>query len=145
MVSIQSQNTVAEDPDAPLRPDTAGTHVWWLLTQSTAGSTGIVLNVNVLPPRSAHTLHRHAHAEQAVYVVSGRGRHLTDTSSIDVQAGDAIHIPIGEWHGFSNPFAEKCVIVSIYGGVGRREDAGYELHPCPPPIDGIDNQASDGN
>lgn len=141
MVEFRSPTEVAEDENAPTRADTLGTHVWWLLTEQTVGSKGIVLNVNVLPPRTAHRLHRHAHAEQAVYLVSGRGVHLTEKESIPLESGAAVHIPAHEWHGFANPYDEPCKIVSIYGGIGKREDAGYELHPDPPMISGIDDNA----
>ncbi|WP_280401419.1 cupin domain-containing protein [Nocardia carnea] len=142
MVEVRSRATITEDPHAPARPDTLGTHVWWLLTNETVDSTGIVLNVNEMPAHTAHRLHRHAHAEQAVYVVAGRGRHLTESGAIDVAAGDAIHIPAGEWHGFANPYEEPCTILSIYGGIGSRTDAGYELHSAPPTVAGVDDMAT---
>jgi putative monooxygenase len=132
-MEIRSRANVAEDPNTPSRPDTFGTHTWWLLSQETVGATGLVVNVGDMPSRTAHQLHRHAHAEQAILVLAGRGLHLRlDEEPIEVGTGEAIFIPIGEWHGFANPFDEPVTIASIYGGVGRREDAGYELHPGPP-------------
>lgn len=140
MARIMSRRDVPPDPDAPTRPDTAGTSVWWLVGRDTAGARSIVLNTNDLPPGTAHRLHRHPHAEQAVFVVSGRGVHLIEDGSAEVVADDAIHVPAGEWHGFANPYAELCTIVSVYGGVGDRAEAGYEVHSCPPPIPGIDDR-----
>jgi quercetin dioxygenase-like cupin family protein len=141
MAEIRSALTIPADPDAPDRPDTAGTHVWWLLTRETVGARSLVLNTNELHPRTAHRLHRHPHAEQAVYVVSGSGLHLTETGALPVGAGDAIYVPPGEWHGFANPHSAVCTIVSVYGGIGDRREAGYELHDSPPPIPGIDIDA----
>lgn len=131
-MEIRSRDDVGEDRETPGRPDTLGTHVWWLLSADTVGATGLVLNVGDMPPRTAHQLHRHAHAEQAILVVAGRGLHLrAGREPVEVATGTAVFIPIGEWHGFANPFDEPVTIASVYGGVGRREDAGYELHPGP--------------
>lgn len=128
-MDIRSRRTVAEDADATSRPDTLGTHTWWLLTQGTVGAGGVVLNIGELPSRTAHQLHRHANAEQALLVLKGRGLHLrADDEPVEVEDGDAVFIPAGEWHGFANPYPETVTIASIYGGIGRREDAGYELH-----------------
>jgi len=132
-MEIRSRRSVAEDQDATTRPDTKGTHVWWLLSKKTAGASAIVLNIGDLPPRTAHQLHRHPHAEQAVLVLAGRGLHLRhDGPPAEVEPGDAIFVPAGEWHGFANPFEQTVTIASIYGGVGDRSEAGYELHSGPP-------------
>lgn len=132
-MEVRSRDTVDEDVAGASRPDTLGTHTWWLLTASTVGATNLVLNIGVLPPGTAHQLHRHAHAEQALLVVSGHGVHLRHQEEpIAAGSGDAIYIPANEWHGFANPFDEPVTIASIYGGVGRREAAGYELRPGPP-------------
>jgi quercetin dioxygenase-like cupin family protein len=140
MARVRSRRDVPPDRNAATRPDTAGTDVWWLIDRSTAGADSIVLNTNELPPGTAHRLHRHPYAEQAVFVVAGRGVHLTESGGVEVVAGDAVHVPAGEWHGFANPHQRVCTILSIYGGVGDRSEAGYESHPDPPPIAGIDGQ-----
>lgn len=130
---VQSRWETPEDPHSPHRPDTAGTRAWWLLTEDTVGAKALVMNICELPPRTAHQLHRHANAEQAVIVISGQGLHLqADSAPIIVGVGEVVHIPAGEWHGFANPFSQTVTIATVYGGVARREQAGYELHPGDP-------------
>lgn len=132
-MEIRTRLGVPEDLPAVERPDTHGTHTWWLLTKDTVGASALVLNRGELPPGTAHQLHRHQHAEQALLILAGRGLHLRDGEPpVPVSAGAAIFVPAGEWHGLANPHEETLVIASFYGGVGRREDAGYELHPGPP-------------
>jgi quercetin dioxygenase-like cupin family protein len=129
---IQSRSTVEQDHAAFDRPDTKGTNTWWLVDNSTVGSRRLVVNRGELPSGTAHQLHRHPHSDQALIVLSGRGLHLrSDDDPIEVEEGDVVFVPAGEWHGFANPFAETVTISNIYGGVGTREEAGYELHPGP--------------
>lgn len=56
-----------------------------------------------LPPGTAHQLHRHVAAEQAMIVIRGKGIHLRGTG----------HIPAGEWHGFANPFEETVNFANL--------------------------------
>jgi quercetin dioxygenase-like cupin family protein len=144
-MQIRSRSSVGEDRETPGRADTRGTHAWWLLTAETVGAHSLVVNLSELPPGTSHQLHRHANAEQAIIVVSGRGMHLSEGKEpVVVAVGAAIFIPPGEWHGFANPFADTVTIASVYGGVGRREDAGYELHPGTP-FDATKPRRADGS
>lgn len=132
-MEIRSRKTTAEDLAGVDRPDTLGTHTWWLIQNNTVGSRQLVVNTAELPSGTAHQLHRHPNAEQAVIVISGRGLHLRlDDDPVTVEEGDFIHVPAGEWHGFANPYGEPVRIASVYGGVGSREEAGYDLYPGSP-------------
>lgn len=132
-MQIRSRHNTPEDVAATSRPDTLNTHTWWLLQHDTVGAQRLVVNIGELPPGTAHQLHRHPNAEQALVVLSGRGiQLLSDAPPVPVETGDTVFVPAGEWHGFANPFATTVTIANIYGGVGTREDAGYELHPGEP-------------
>jgi len=127
-MEIRSTRNIAEDAAAFERPDTLGTHTWWLVQRDTVGAEKLVVNRGELPPGTTHQLHRHPHAEQGLIVVAGRGLHLrAEGDPVPMEEGDVVHIPAGEWHGFTNPYDETVVIASVYGGVGSREEAGYEL------------------
>lgn len=132
-MEIRSRRNVAEDSSASSRADTFGTHTWWLVQQGTVGSRNLVVNMGELPPGTAHQLHRHPNSEQALIVIAGRGVHLSSEGEpVEVGAGDVLYVPAGEWHGFANPFETTVTIANIYGNVGSKEEAGYELHPGPP-------------
>lgn len=132
-MKVQSRQTIAEDVAGATRPDTLGTHTWWLLSRETVSAERLVVNMGELPPRTAHQLHRHPNAEQALIVIRGGGLHLQDEAEpYEVTEGDCIYIPRNEWHGFANHTAGTTLIVSVYGGVCDRSEAGYELHPGPP-------------
>lgn len=123
----RSQKTTPEDPQAPTRPDTRGTHVWWLINEEEVGSRRGVLVLTEIPPGRRHILHRHRNCEQATYVLSGSGLHLTVRDPVRQEAGEAVYVEPGEWHGFENDSDETVTLVMLYGGVGSREEAGYEL------------------
>lgn len=124
----RSQQNTPEDPHATTRPDTEGTHVWWLVNEEMVGSRRGVLVVTEIPPGRRHVLHRHPNCEQATYVLSGAGLHLTVGEAVRQADGDAVYVKPGEWHGFENDSEEEVTLVMLYGGVGSREEAGYELY-----------------
>jgi quercetin dioxygenase-like cupin family protein len=64
--------------------------------------------------------------------VSGAGLHLSEGEPVRQLAGEVVHIPRGEWHGFANDSDEPAVIIAVFGGVSTYADAGYEVHPEQP-------------
>lgn len=126
---IASRNNTAEDSTIPTRPGWEGMHVWWLVEQQHGGSEHAVFNVTVFPPNKAHEVHRHAHAEEFLYVLQGSGLHLTDGEPVRLQQGEVVFIPMNEWHGFANDTDTPTTVITVMGGVGSYQDAGYEVLP----------------
>lgn len=126
---IASIATTPEDPTIAGRPGWEGLHVWWLIDRAAAGSSGLVVNQTTFPPQKWHALHRHPHAEEALYIVSGSGLHLSEGEPVRQRAGDVVYIPAGEWHGFANDTDEPTTVLGIFAGAGTYADAGYEEHP----------------
>jgi quercetin dioxygenase-like cupin family protein len=131
-VEKRSRETVAEDVEAACRPGWEGLRVWWLVDKPGVGSEQLVVNTTTFPPRKWHELHRHPHAEEALYIVSGAGLHLSEGEPVRQRAGEVAYIPAGEWHGFANDTDEPAVILAVFGGVPSYADAGYEAHPDQP-------------
>jgi quercetin dioxygenase-like cupin family protein len=121
----RSTNTTPEDSTIAAR-GWEGLRVWWLIDRATTGSTQIVFNVTEFSPGKTHGLHRHPHAEEALYVLSGQGLHLSDGEPARQRAGEVVFIPRGEWHGFANDSDEPATVIAVFGGVGSYEEAGYE-------------------
>jgi quercetin dioxygenase-like cupin family protein len=130
-MEIRSTRTTAEDPEIPARPGWEGMHVWWLVSRDQAGSTSLVVNETEIPPNKWHEVHRHPHAEEALYILEGSGLHLTEDGSHRLATGDVVFIPTNEWHGLANDTDSPLRVVGIFSGVSSYKDAGYEVHPGP--------------
>jgi quercetin dioxygenase-like cupin family protein len=128
----RSSRDTPEDVAAGARPGWEGLRVWWLLDRDNAGTTSVVVNTTTFPPGKLHELHRHPNAEEVLYIVSGQGIHLSEGTPVRQVAGEAVHIPAGEWHGFANDGDEPAIIYAVFGGVSSYSDAGYEVHPNQP-------------
>jgi quercetin dioxygenase-like cupin family protein len=131
-VEIRSTQNTAEDPEIPARPGWEGMHVWWLVTRETAEAATLVVNETVIPPNKWHEVHKHPHAEEAMYVLEGSGLHLTEEASHRLTAGDVVFIARDEWHGFANDTDNPVRVIGIFGGVSTYPDAGYDIHPTQP-------------
>ena len=107
-MEIRSTQNTAEDPEIPARPGWEGMHVWWLVNRANAGSDTLVVNETVIPANKWHEVHRHPHAEEALYVLEGSGLHLTEDGSHRLTQGDVVFIPRNEWHGLANDTDEPA-------------------------------------
>jgi mannose-6-phosphate isomerase-like protein (cupin superfamily) len=62
-----------------------------------------------IPPGASEGVHTHTREgpegpwEEFYYVVAGRGRMTLDGRTLDVVAGDHVHVPLGIAHGIENP------------------------------------------
>ncbi len=91
----RSISTTPEDPTVAGRPGWEGLHVWWLVSRSETGATGIVFNVTEFPAGKVHDLHRHPNCEEALYVLKGGGLHLSEGEPVRQNEGDVIFIERG--------------------------------------------------
>lgn len=99
------------------------------LLDDTGDGCPFCLGVGTFAARSGcHDLHRHASAAEFFYVWDGSGVHLgPDGAPHPVRAGDLVHVPAGEWHGFRNTGDRAARAVFGYLGVERFANAGYEV------------------
>ena len=128
-MELRNTDNTAEDLEIVQRPDMVGMHVWWTVSRETSGSQQILFDTAIFPPHVQHGLHRHAHAEEVCYLVSGSGYHITEDRLIYQAERDVVYIPANEWHGFYNPSDEPVVMVSAWGGIASKQDYGYEEMP----------------
>jgi len=123
-------SSLAVDPDASLSADDGwiDMEVRWLVTADTVGSKQTVVGRTVLKPGSKHDIHRHPHAEEWEYVVSGSAiKHVGD-DSVRLETGDVVFVPANVFHGLENASdSEPVVTVWGYSGAATLEAAGYEL------------------
>jgi quercetin dioxygenase-like cupin family protein len=123
-------SSMAVDPDASLSADQGWVdmEVRWLITADSVGSEQTVVGRTVLKPGSKHDIHRHPHAEEWEYVVSGTAiKHVGD-DSVRLATGDVVFVPANVFHGLENASdTEPVVTVWGYSGAATLEAAGYEL------------------
>lgn len=104
-----------------------GIETWRLIGAGETGARAGALLLVEYAPGATHELHRHPHAECAILVLSGRGRHLAEGAEVDEAEGDAIFVAPGEWHGFRNDGDVPAVTLHLFGGAGGLEEAGVEM------------------
>lgn len=101
--------------------------VQFAITEQTAGASEVVFGRTLFTPGSRHDAHRHEHAEEVQYLVSGEGFVIDGDDEIPMKPGDVIFTPKGRWHGFVNTSStEEAVLVWLWAGAGSRDAAGYE-------------------
>ena len=111
----------------------SGMAVQWIVTAATVGATQHVVGLTVFAPGARHQPHRHPHAEEAQYLISGSGLARVGDKDIVQNAGDTVFVPRNEWHGFENTSDGETVMLWTYGGVAGLEQAGYERQGVTPP------------
>ena len=122
--------SAAVPPDGSLSADRGwvGMEVRWLVTAESVGAEQTVIGRTVLRPGSRHDIHRHPHAEEWEYVVSGTAiKHIGDRS-VRLEAGDVVFVPRNEYHGLENASdTDDVVTIWGYSGASTLEQAGYVL------------------
>ena len=102
--------------------------VRWLITAESVGSTQTVVGRTVLKPGSKHDIHRHPHAEEWEYVLSGSAIKHIGAESVRLAAGDIVFVPADVDHGLENASdTEPVVTIWGYSGAASLEAAGYVL------------------
>jgi len=99
--------------------------VRWLVTKETVGASKTVFGVTFFPPGARHELHRHPHAEEVEYLVSGSGTAYVGDDAIELGAGEAVFVPQNAYHGFENTSDADVVMAWYYAGAASLEDAGF--------------------
>jgi quercetin dioxygenase-like cupin family protein len=123
-------HSAAVPPDGTLSADEGWVdmEVRWLITAESVGAEQTVVGRTVLEPGSKHDIHRHPHAEEWEYVLSGSAIKHIGAESVALVAGDVVFVPAGVDHGLENASAsEPVVTIWGYSGAASLEQAGYVL------------------
>jgi quercetin dioxygenase-like cupin family protein len=125
-VEKRSRDTTPWDEELSRRPGWEGLRIWWLVDKDETGTEGITMNIAEFPPQKAHEVHRHGNALELAYIESGSGLFISKAEPIRVNAGEVAVAAPGEWHGFYNDTDEVAVMITVWPGVDRYADLGYE-------------------
>jgi mannose-6-phosphate isomerase-like protein (cupin superfamily) len=85
-----------------------------LLSEMNVGIRGFSMGQNVTEVGSRIPEHAHDASEEGMYIVSGRGRLITDEGEQDLVAGMAIYMPPGVKHTIVNTGDEELKLVWVY-------------------------------
>lgn len=119
-----------------------------LISADALGSQNITFRVVEIVPLSEQE-HRHPHShqdfEEAIFVLSGRGKIWVEGDSMDVEEGDALLIPAGVMHMILNAKEEPLRLACFFpvrDGVANRTRAEEAVDP--ESVVGGDGKKSEG-
>ncbi len=86
-----------------------------LIDEDQVGAQDITFGYSKYSPKSSiHKKHTHPHAEEIMYILSGRGMGGVEGEEVELKAGDTLWVPRGAVHWFYNPFSEICEFIFLY-------------------------------
>ncbi|NLN07662.1 MAG: cupin domain-containing protein [Firmicutes bacterium] len=85
-----------------------------LISEHTVGARQISMGTNVTEPGSRIPLHKHTDQEEAMFVISGKGKLICGGEEYDLEPGTAIFSPVGVEHEIINVGDEPFKIVWAY-------------------------------
>jgi quercetin dioxygenase-like cupin family protein len=98
-----------------------------LVSKALTGTDGVVLDHLTFPPGFVHHMHRHPYADMVIIPLSGVVHFVGGSGSlIEVQPGQLLVIPRGNWHEISNVSSVDCEVLHFFSGVGSIDEIGYE-------------------
>ena len=91
---------------------TMGTGENWRVVYPEMGAKNITLNYAVHAPGTVFTPHVHEESEDVIIVLKGKGEIRSGDSLLPFEAGDALYVPAGVFHGTINTGDEPLVMFS---------------------------------
>jgi len=85
-----------------------------LLSEITIGTRGFSMGQNVTDVGSRIPEHAHESSEEGMYLISGKGRLITEKGEEDLRPGMAIYMPPGVKHSIINTGDEPMRLVWVY-------------------------------
>jgi len=99
-----------------------GRNIFDLITKGTVGAKTLAMEITKIKP--GHTVRPcHAHkAEEAAYVISGKGKVWVDGSIADLIEGDAILWPSGAKHCVKNTGEKELILLCVFSNPEYQKD-----------------------
>jgi quercetin dioxygenase-like cupin family protein len=110
--------------DLPVESFARGT-LQWLCNDRLSPGVAQTVGLSQILPGQHNPLHYHPNCEEALYVLSGSGRHSFDGQWLDLHAGSLIRIPIGVRHNLVNIGDEPLACLVAFSS-GKRETVFVE-------------------
>ena len=103
-----------------------GTQITPLIDRSTSEITRCSLAEEIMPPGKAVKPHYHKTHEEVYYIISGSGRMRVADEWKEVQAGDAIYIPVNCVHSLENTGQDDIRLILVVGPAFSFDDVFEE-------------------
>lgn len=112
--------------DLVTRSDTQSTETfeWGTITWVDSGeltdSDALTVGRVTIDPGAENPEHLHPNCDETLYLLEGRLDHWIGSDSVELEAGDCLHIPLGEPHRAANDGPDPAVAIIAYD-TGDRE------------------------
>ena len=107
-----------------------------LIADPSTHSGGPTLMLEIHDPGDRVPPHRHAHAVELFFVISGRVLFHVDGTTIEAAAGDSVVVPEGSLHDLENPGPGRLYLLTV---VSSDDGFAEQLrHGIPSPLDAED-------
>ncbi len=99
-----------------------GRCIFDLITKDTIGAKKLTLEITKVDPgQTVRPCHSHK-AEEAAYIISGKGKFWVDGSLADLSEGDAILWPAGTKHCLKNTGEKELILLCAFSNPEYQKD-----------------------
>ena len=88
---------------------------YYLIDPENSPSKNLTMGYTVIYPTGKTTGHAHADMEEVYYFLTGKGKMVVGDDEYDIQAGDALYVPFGEYHVTYNTGNQPLAMVWVTG------------------------------
>ncbi|MDN5346659.1 MAG: hypothetical protein PWP65_223 [Clostridia bacterium] len=85
-----------------------------LLSEATAGAKGFTLGLNITKPGGMSPMHTHEKEQEAMYIISGKGKAIIGEEEYDLEPDTVIIAPAGVPHELRNTGDEDIKFIWVY-------------------------------
>ncbi len=94
--------------------------ITWVDSGELTDSDALTVGRVTIDPGAENPEHLHPNCDETLYLLEGQLEHWIGSASVDLAAGDSLHIPRGEPHRAANDGPEPAVAIIAYD-TGHRE------------------------
>jgi len=125
MEAQQTAQPAVRAVDATAADNRRGGDVRTLLSPKSVGSTSGFMGVATIPAGDWISEHYHPYSEEFIYVTRGSLTARLDGEPKQVNAGEALYIPVNVKHRLMNEGDDEAFIVFHLGPLAPRPDMGH--------------------
>ncbi len=94
---------------------------YYLIDPKECESRGLTMGHTTIYPTGSTTGHSHDDLEEVYYVVSGKGVMVVGDDEYEIETGDSLYVPPGEFHTTYQQGNLPLIVVWVTGKVGALE------------------------